>query len=235
MIDDGRELLANQIGDIMTDRSVRQVGRGPTSILGAHGAAFLRALLRGKVAFNYGFTTDSHRQLSAPLPRAATRVEPAPYRVRDLARNPIVPIARRERLLRGWQLELVNDVGRRVRRLLRARRTGVSISRPPRCALPPLALSRVSRRFVLHRRDPQVASPGRLDRLPHSRLAIGRGAMRCSIRDYPNAAEVLLRHVVPQLSGRSRSKAGFRRVRAGSIAFCTRCNSSRSPSRRICR
>ncbi|MEA2327502.1 MAG: hypothetical protein QOE68_2461, partial [Thermoanaerobaculia bacterium] len=33
MVDDGSDFVANQIGDIMTDRSVRQVGRGLTSIL----------------------------------------------------------------------------------------------------------------------------------------------------------------------------------------------------------
>src|SRR6185295_18593706 len=65
------------IGDIMTDRSVRQVGRGPTSILARTAEGFYEAFCRGKVAFNYGFTTDSRRQ----------------------------------RLLRGWQLELVKDVG----------------------------------------------------------------------------------------------------------------------------
>lgn len=109
MIDDGRELVANQIGDIMTDRSVRQVGRGPTSILARTAQHFYDAFCRGKVAFNYGFTTDSHRQLSVRF-LGSDAVEPAPYRVRDLARNPFVPMTRRERLLRGLQLELVSDV-----------------------------------------------------------------------------------------------------------------------------
>jgi Acetyltransferase (GNAT) domain len=110
MIDEGGELIANQIGDIMTARSVRQVGRGRTSILARTAQHFYDAFCRGKVAFNYGFTTDSHRQLSVRF-LGSDAVEPAPYRVRDLARNPIVPITRRERLLRGWQIELVNDAG----------------------------------------------------------------------------------------------------------------------------
>src|SRR3954451_915754 len=110
MIDDGHEFIANQIGDIMTYRSVRQVGRGPTSILARTAQHFYDAFCRGKVAFNYGFTTDSHRQLSVRF-LGSDAVEPAPYRVRDLARNPITPITRRERLLHGWKLEPVNAVG----------------------------------------------------------------------------------------------------------------------------
>lgn len=110
MVDDGREFLANQIGDIMTDRSVRQVGRGPTSMLAHTAQHFYDLFCRGKVAFNYGFTTDSHRQLSVRF-LGSDAVEPAPYRIRDLVRNPIEPITRRERLLGGWQLQLVNDAG----------------------------------------------------------------------------------------------------------------------------
>ena len=64
MIDDDSELVAHQIGDIMTDRSVRQVGRGPTSILARTAQHFYDAFCSGRVAFNYGFTTDAHRQLS---------------------------------------------------------------------------------------------------------------------------------------------------------------------------
>ena len=110
MIDDGREVVANQIGDIMTDRSVRQVGRGPTSILARTAEHFYETFCRGKVAFNYGFTTDSHRQLSVRF-LGSDAVEPVPYRVRDLVRHPIEPITRRERLVHGWQLELVTKIG----------------------------------------------------------------------------------------------------------------------------
>src|SRR4051795_2618588 len=110
MIDGGRELIANQIGDIMTDRSVRQVGRGRTSILARTAQHFYDAFCRGSVAFNYGFTTDAHRELSVRF-LGSDAVEPAPYRVRDLVRNPFAPITRRERWPHGYQLELVNDAG----------------------------------------------------------------------------------------------------------------------------
>ncbi|HEX9458964.1 MAG TPA: GNAT family N-acetyltransferase [Thermoanaerobaculia bacterium] len=110
MVDDGRDLVAHQIGDVMTDRSVRQVGRGPTSILARTAQHFYDAFCRGKVAFNYGFTTAAHRELSVRF-LGSDAVEPAAYRVRELGRNPFPPITRAERWPRGWQLELVNNVG----------------------------------------------------------------------------------------------------------------------------
>ncbi|MGH9421916.1 MAG: GNAT family N-acetyltransferase, partial [Thermoanaerobaculia bacterium] len=110
MIDDGRALVAHQIGDIMTDRSVRQVGRGPTSILSRTAQHFYDAFCRGEVAFNYGFTAASHRELSVRF-LGSDAVEPVTYRVRDLVRSPFAPIGRRERWPRGWQLELVTSVG----------------------------------------------------------------------------------------------------------------------------
>jgi hypothetical protein len=110
LVDDGREVIANQIGDIMTDRSVRQVGRGPTSILARTAEHFYESFCRGKVAFNYGFTTAAHRELSVRF-LGSDAVEPVPYRVRDLRKNPFAPITRSERWPRGWQLELVNNPG----------------------------------------------------------------------------------------------------------------------------
>ncbi|HSY47410.1 MAG TPA: GNAT family N-acetyltransferase [Thermoanaerobaculia bacterium] len=110
VVDDGRDLVAHQIGDIMTDRSVRQVGRGPTSILARTAQHFYDVFCRGRVAFNYGFTTAAHRELSVRF-LGSDAVEPVAYRVRDLASNPLRPITRRERWLHGWQLELVHDPG----------------------------------------------------------------------------------------------------------------------------
>src|SRR5437764_5365965 len=53
--DGDRNLTANQIGDTMTDVSVRHVGRGPTSILGRTAAHFYENFAEDEVAFNYGF------------------------------------------------------------------------------------------------------------------------------------------------------------------------------------
>jgi hypothetical protein len=110
MLDEGRELVAHQIGDIMTDRSVRQSGRGPTSILARTANHFYDSFCRGKVAFNYGFTTAAHRELSVRF-LGSDAVEPVPYRVRSLIANPIPRIGRLGRWPRGWQLELVRELG----------------------------------------------------------------------------------------------------------------------------
>ena len=110
LADDGIELVAHQIGDIMTDRSVRHIGRGTTSILARTAQHFYDEFCRGQVGFNYGFTTAAHRELSVRF-LGSDAVEPAPYRVRDLRRHPFAPISRRERWPRGWQLQLVTDPG----------------------------------------------------------------------------------------------------------------------------
>jgi len=110
LVDDGDALVAHQIGDIMTDVSVRHVGRGTTSILARTARHFYETFCRGKVAFNYGFTTAAHRELSVRF-LGSDAVEPAAYRVRDLIRNPFVRVTRGERWLGGWQLELVTDAG----------------------------------------------------------------------------------------------------------------------------
>jgi hypothetical protein len=110
LVDDGSDLVAHQIGDVMTDRSVRQVGRGLTSILARTAEHFYDTFCRGTVAFNYGFTTDTHRVLSIRY-LGSDAVEPAPYRVRDLVRDPLARIRRGERWSHGWQLELVQNAG----------------------------------------------------------------------------------------------------------------------------
>lgn len=115
LVEDGRELLANQIGDIMTDRSVRQVGRGPSSILARTANHFYDAFCRGAIAFNYGFTTAAHRELSVRF-LGSDAVEPAVYRVRNLAQNPFAPISRSRRWTGGWQLEIVQSAGEELDR-----------------------------------------------------------------------------------------------------------------------
>lgn len=106
----GRDLIAHQIGDTMTDVSVRHVGRGPTSILGRTAAHFYEHFCQGKVAFNFGFNVDNIQKFSVRFLRSDV-VEPVAYRVRDLRAHPLAPIGRRERWPRGWQLELVHRTG----------------------------------------------------------------------------------------------------------------------------
>ena len=104
--DRGEALLANQIGDTMTDVAVRHVGRGPTSILGRTALHFYETFCEGKVAFNYGFNVANIQRFSLKFLRS-DRVEPVPYRVCAPPR----PISRFSRWPRGYQLELVTSIG----------------------------------------------------------------------------------------------------------------------------
>jgi hypothetical protein len=105
---DGRDFLAHQIGDTMTDVSVRHIGRGPTSILGRTALHFYEHFCDGRVAFNYGFNVANIQKFSLRFLRS-DRVEPVAYRVRNLRVRPLRPIPRGYRWLRGYQLELVKE------------------------------------------------------------------------------------------------------------------------------
>jgi hypothetical protein len=195
MIDDGRPLIAHQIGDVMTDRSVRHVGRGLTSILARTAQHFYDAFCRGKVAFNYGFTTDAHRELSVRF-LGSDAVEPAPYRVRDLRRAPFVPIGRSERWPRGWQLELVTEARTEFDRFF------------ARVAPAYRFLVRRDARYLRWRYFDCPDVPYFIVAIRKWRRLIGwstfgvrgsRLAWGDALFDpqYPQAVEVLLRHVVP--------------------------------------
>jgi hypothetical protein len=100
----GSELRAHQIGDTMTDVSIRHIGRGPTTILGRTALDFYARFCEGRVAFNYGFNVGNIQKISLRYLRS-DRVESVLYRV---ARPPR-PISRFARWPRGWQLELVRE------------------------------------------------------------------------------------------------------------------------------
>ena len=57
-------VLCHQVGDTMTDRHHRHVGRGPTSLLGRTARHFYARRCDGKVAFNYGFNTGNIQRFS---------------------------------------------------------------------------------------------------------------------------------------------------------------------------
>lgn len=107
----GRDHLAHQIGDTMTDVSVRHIGRGPTSVLGQTALHFYANFCEGQVAFNYGFNVANIQKFSLRFLRS-DRVEPVTYRVRDLRARPLARIPRVQRWLRGYQLEVVKEVDR---------------------------------------------------------------------------------------------------------------------------
>lgn len=77
---DGCSYIGMQIGDIMTRRSARAVGRGPTSLLARTARHYYASFCEEKVAFNYGFVTANHRTFSRRFVGAEI-LEPAPYRV----------------------------------------------------------------------------------------------------------------------------------------------------------
>jgi hypothetical protein len=102
----GRDLIAHQIGDTVTDQTVRHIGRGPTSILGRTALHFYEHFCEDRVAFNYGFNVANIQKFSLRFLRS-DRVEPVTYRVAA----PLPPIARRERWMRGYSFELVKEPG----------------------------------------------------------------------------------------------------------------------------
>ncbi|HUP44999.1 MAG TPA: GNAT family N-acetyltransferase [Thermoanaerobaculia bacterium] len=104
----GHSFLAHQIGDTMTDPSVRHIGRGPTSILGRTALHFYENFCEGQVAFNYGFNVANIQKFSLRFLRS-DRVEPVGYRMRDLRQQPMKRLGRVERWARGITLGVVTE------------------------------------------------------------------------------------------------------------------------------
>jgi hypothetical protein len=102
-----KEIVAHQIGDTMTDPSIRHIGRGPTSILGRTALHFYEHFCEGRVAFNYGFNVANIQKFSLRFLRS-DRVEPVAYRT-AVAPD---PIPRLTRWALGYQLEVVKETGR---------------------------------------------------------------------------------------------------------------------------
>ncbi|HSP14460.1 MAG TPA: GNAT family N-acetyltransferase [Thermoanaerobaculia bacterium] len=102
---DGAGVLAHQIGDTMTEPSVRHIGRGPTGVLGRTALHFYETFCDGQVAFNYGFNVANIQKFSMRFLRS-DRVENVAYRYRDLRANPLPQLSRIERYARGVRFEL---------------------------------------------------------------------------------------------------------------------------------
>jgi hypothetical protein len=101
-VDGDAELLAHQVGDTMTEASIRHVGRGPTSVLGRTALHFYAAFCDGQVAFNYGFNVSNIQKFSLRFLRS-DRVEPVTYWTIDAAR--VRPFPRLARYVRGYAFE----------------------------------------------------------------------------------------------------------------------------------
>ncbi len=70
---------SHQVGDTMTRRSARAVGRGPTSLLARSARHFYLVNCRGRIAFNYGFNTGNIQKFSNRF-LGVRQVEEVPYR-----------------------------------------------------------------------------------------------------------------------------------------------------------
>lgn len=102
-----RNLVAHQVGDTMTDPSIRHIGRGRTSVLGKTALDFYGRFCEGHVAFNYGFNVANIQRFSLRFLRS-DRVEPVLYRILDARRAP-APLRATLRLTSGVTLELVRE------------------------------------------------------------------------------------------------------------------------------
>ncbi len=193
--DRGDERVAHQIGDIMTDRSVRHVGLGPTSIHGRNALHFYQQFCDRRIAFNYGFSTATSQKFAIRFLRAE-RVEAAPYRLRDLRSNPFLRIGRLHRWQRGYRLEPVTNVDAEYDRFF------------ARIAPAYGFLVRRDARYLRWRYLDAPAAPYRIVAIRKWRRLVGWSVFRLrenrliwgdALFDsgHTDAVEVLLRHVVP--------------------------------------
>jgi hypothetical protein len=189
--DGGRDLMANQIGDTMTDASVRHIGRGPTSILGHTALHFYETFCEGKVAFNYGFNVANIQRFSLKFLRS-DRVEPVTYRVR----GPMRPISRFARWARGVQVELVTSVGTEFDELFaRAAPVYAFLVRRDAAYLRWRYLERPDVRYIIV----AIRKWRRLVGWIVFRIRDGRFSWGDALFDprHEDAVEVMLRHVTP--------------------------------------
>lgn len=188
---DGRDVIAHQIGDTMTEQSVRHIGRGPSSVLGQTALHFYDTFCEGRVAFNYGFNVANIQKFSLRFLRS-DRVEPVTYRVAP----PLPPIKRVERWMRGYSFELVREAGAEFDELF-ARVSGAYRF----CVARNAAYMRW--RYFERPDVPYVVIAVRKWRRLVGWIACHIGKSRFSWGDalfdpdFPDAVEVMLRHVVP--------------------------------------
>ncbi len=95
---------SHQVGDTMTRRSARAVGRGPTSLLARSARHFCLVNCKGRIAFNYGFNTGNIRKFSNRF-LGVRRVEDVPYREMP----PTAPLSRNARLGARYDLRRITE------------------------------------------------------------------------------------------------------------------------------
>lgn len=112
-----RFLAALQVGDTMTEPSVRQVGRGPTSLLGRTVRHYYARFCEGQVAFNFGVNTGNIQRFSMSFV-GAHRLEDLPYHVRPTSTPVPVPRPWLTRLA-GYRVERFSHFDERWDELFR--------------------------------------------------------------------------------------------------------------------
>jgi hypothetical protein len=191
---DDRDVIAHQVGDSMTDVSVRHIGRGPTSVFGQTALHFYDTFCDGRIAFNYGFNVGNVQKLSLRFLRS-DRVESVAYRWRDM--KTLRPITRAERISRGYRLQLVREATPEFDELFArvAKDYRVLVRRDTRYLQwrhldAPEGLS-----FVIAIRKLRRLVGWSAFRIREDRLTWGDALFD---RRYSAAPEVLLRHVAPE-------------------------------------
>lgn len=191
----GRDFVAHQIGDTMTEAAFRHIGRGATSILGRTATDFYARFCENQVGFNYGFNVANIQKFSLRFLRS-DRVEPVTYRVRDLRERPLMPLSRRERWAGGYRLELVrhttaewDDLFERVRYAY-----AFSVTRNADYVRWRYLECPDVRYFVVAIRKWYQLVGWIAFRLEQNRFLWGDALFHPA---FPDAPEVLLRHVVP--------------------------------------
>ena len=113
----------------MTRPSVRNVGRGPTSLLGRTARHFFARFCEGQVHFNYGFNVGNIQRFSMLILKAQ-RVAPVTYWRRSPAPAGLRPLSAWRRW-RGARIEEMSSVDERWDRFLRrvARDYGFLVAR----------------------------------------------------------------------------------------------------------
>ncbi|HVR37856.1 MAG TPA: GNAT family N-acetyltransferase [Thermoanaerobaculia bacterium] len=191
--DDDRDRLAHQIGDTMTDPAVRHVGRGPTSLLGRTALHFYETFCEAKASFNFGFNVANIQKFSIRFLRAHA-VEPVTYRVRDA--QSLRPIARVERWMRGYRLERVTSTSPEWDALFArvAQHYGFLIRRDAAYVRWRYLECPESSYVVIAIRKWHTLVGWIVYRIRDDRFTIGDALFDL---EFPDAFDVLLRHVVP--------------------------------------
>jgi hypothetical protein len=105
----GDRRLCHQVGDTMTARSVRAVGRGPTSLLARSAQHFYARHCEQSIELNFGFNTGNIQKFSR-LYVGALPVWDVPFLERDLEGAALPERSLSSRLYKRYRLEEIDTL-----------------------------------------------------------------------------------------------------------------------------